>query len=657
MTRIQDKLSQIIPSQLPEFIRSDYSTFVLFLKAYYQFLEQDLNAQEILQNALSYADIDRTVDSFIANFKKQFIDLIPESALADKKLLLKHAKDIYNRKGTSEAYKLFFKLLFNKESEVYFPGELVLRASDGRWERTTSIFIELIFGNPSDLVNQTVKISRPNSNFEIFISSFDYVTDYSLDTPQISNSFFEFFIDDSRNYDIRVGDVVEIPGFKGRVVPTIVGSVIKSAGTNYKPGQVFNIISEAGRDAQVKITKVSPAGGITAVQLLNFGIGYFNTFFYNLEDLGQESTTFTLLGNAITIVDISGNFIETGQIVRPTYSEDAFDGTYSGDLLGSFNLLPTREIENTSTVGLGVNSSGGIIQFLIGAKAKYPGYFRTVDGFLSDFRFLPDRDYYQPYSYVTKVAEQLDTYRLAILNLLHPAGTKLFGELDITNRVNLLPILLSTINYTTRFFNEEISFKEDILTFINNKSIDNFITQINSVPLYSFNKSLANVYGDYQDVLSYSANLAYFNNVETQESISVTAAFDREFIEEVAAISVASLSSTKNVENSFELIDNTFFALTSNQSSTFEFIDANLFFTFTSILEDGQNTLDVLSRDVVYERLLNDNQNLTESPVKSVINNQLDIFSTDDSLSVFQNTYNTEQFFAEDYVGEIVSTS
>jgi len=64
-TRIKEKLSTLVNSQLPEFIRYDYDTFVTFLEAYYEYLEQDQYAHELLQNSRSYSDIDTTIDSFV----------------------------------------------------------------------------------------------------------------------------------------------------------------------------------------------------------------------------------------------------------------------------------------------------------------------------------------------------------------------------------------------------------------------------------------------------------------------------------------------------------------------------------------------------------------------------------------------------------------
>lgn len=58
----------------------------------------------------------------------------------------------------------------------------------------------------------------------------------------------------------------------------------------------------------------------------------------------------------------------------------------------------------------------------------YEGRYINDDGHLSSYNFLQDRDYYQQFSYVIRLDQSLNKYRGAVLNLLHPAGLKLFGE-------------------------------------------------------------------------------------------------------------------------------------------------------------------------------------------------------------------------------------
>ena len=50
------KTSLLIPSQLPGFIRDDpaYENFVLFLQAYYEWMEQNNNVTDRSKNLLNY---------------------------------------------------------------------------------------------------------------------------------------------------------------------------------------------------------------------------------------------------------------------------------------------------------------------------------------------------------------------------------------------------------------------------------------------------------------------------------------------------------------------------------------------------------------------------------------------------------------------------
>ena len=66
------KNSLLIPKQLPEFVRDDpnYQNFVLFLQAYYEWLEENDNVEERAKNILNYVDIDRTTTEFLQYFIK-----------------------------------------------------------------------------------------------------------------------------------------------------------------------------------------------------------------------------------------------------------------------------------------------------------------------------------------------------------------------------------------------------------------------------------------------------------------------------------------------------------------------------------------------------------------------------------------------------------
>ena len=138
------KLSPLIEAQFPAFIREEGPRFVSFLKAYYEFLEQSNQAVNATRSLIDYQDVDRTLDSFLEYFRREFMINIPKDVLADKRLLVKHIRDFYRTRGSKFSYDFLFYALFNKQIELVYPGDYILRASDGRWVRETILRV----GNP-----------------------------------------------------------------------------------------------------------------------------------------------------------------------------------------------------------------------------------------------------------------------------------------------------------------------------------------------------------------------------------------------------------------------------------------------------------------------------------------------------------------------------
>jgi len=146
---LSKKTSVQIAQQLPEFVRDDsnYQNFVLFLEAYYEWLETQYtaNANSTIvsttsqgitygsKNILNYVDIDETLDEFVQYFLNDFLPYIPVEISTDKRKLLKISKQFYQAKGTENSYKFLFKVLYDANLELFNTNDAVLRASDGKW--------------------------------------------------------------------------------------------------------------------------------------------------------------------------------------------------------------------------------------------------------------------------------------------------------------------------------------------------------------------------------------------------------------------------------------------------------------------------------------------------------------------------------------------
>lgn len=151
-TNFANKTSLRVPYQLPEFIRSDdnYQTFVAFIQAYYEWLEQqDIGSGKEgaiygSQNLLNFRDIDYTetgesFNKFIDYYINDFLPNFPKDALADKAKMVKIAKRLYETKGTPASYQFLFRALYNSDADIFLTRDVVLRASDGKWYVSKSL--------------------------------------------------------------------------------------------------------------------------------------------------------------------------------------------------------------------------------------------------------------------------------------------------------------------------------------------------------------------------------------------------------------------------------------------------------------------------------------------------------------------------------------
>lgn len=457
-TRITEKLSTLVASQLPEYILSDFPTFKTFLEAYYEFLEQDQGAQELLQNSRSYNDVDHTIESFIENFLKQYSNDIPRDALYNKKALVKNIQDLYVNKGNEKSYKLLFRILFNKDVEVFYPSTQVLKTSDGKWVQKNSFFMKTLVGSGTTILNNNLLIESSTSKYPILIKSRRTAT-----TSQgVSTLIHEYFFNNSKNVPIEIGNTIEFQGFKGEVVGTPVSAQITSPGTGFSIGDILPLVSGQGNSAKLKVTKVSPTGGILNVQFINFGIGYTGDFynFFSSSLSTVQTTSFNFSAGNVSITDNLSGFVETGTIITPTYADITFFAEdYQGDILSQF-FTSTSSIGTllgqpigVVTASAGLNSDAAIY-IDIGSKVKYPGYYENNDGFISDEIFLQNRDFYQPYSYVLKIDERFDLYKKAVLDILHPAGMRLFGELALNASIDISAEITATIRFLVNNFQD-----------------------------------------------------------------------------------------------------------------------------------------------------------------------------------------------------------
>lgn len=147
--------SLLIPSQLPGFVRDnpDYANFVLFLKAYYEWMETTGQVTDGSKNLLTYDDIDSTTEQFLDYYTNDFLPYFPADALVDKKKAIKVARQLYQSKGTPASYEFLFRTLYNSSADIFNTKDAVLKASDGTWYVSRSLRLETLDPNWLNLLS------------------------------------------------------------------------------------------------------------------------------------------------------------------------------------------------------------------------------------------------------------------------------------------------------------------------------------------------------------------------------------------------------------------------------------------------------------------------------------------------------------------------
>ena len=265
------KISSQIESQFPGFLREEGPQFVAFLKAYFEYMEQDGKAIHATRSLQDNVDIDRTVDSFIEHFRKEFMINIPSAVIADKRLLAKHIREFYRTRGSQESYRFLFRALYGQEIDFYYPGDDILRASDGRWVRETRLRI----GAPSNInpfLFEGKRIRGVSSGATAFVQDIistiaSGITVYDMTIENVRGTFIDgervVDADNTSNYatvNAQTGSITDID--------------ITAGGAWHNTGDTVEISGAGSTETAVgTITEVTNKSAVT-LKIVKAGSGY-----------------------------------------------------------------------------------------------------------------------------------------------------------------------------------------------------------------------------------------------------------------------------------------------------------------------------------------------------------------------------------------------
>jgi len=457
---VSDNINVTLSNVSAKFVRTDTtSNFVKFLEAYYKFLEQDQHPQELLQNSRLYADIDYTIDSLIENFFVNYGNDLPRNIVADKRTFVKHFKDIYKTKGTEEAYKLLFRVLFNTGATFKYPKDVILKASDGIWIKDYTIrVIASSTGNPFDLINTKIvgQTSGATAVVENVLKLRIKNTDiYELYLSKIKGTFVKENIVSRKLITApNVYSTIQVTSIPILTkIDVIEGAVGYNANSNIIISGVYAKITELTSTGKIKnITIVEPSIYInTPLVTYNVGsvisseIDYPATYITGNITISQNIGTFTSDNSHGLIKGKFANIIGYGN--TSSYLNNCENTISISTVLDDkrFRFAISPGSNNTSLSAILKYTEKAVISPKLGIVKESSGYWSTNRGKLSELNYIqgpspnsPDKNkiYYQPYSYVVQSDVTVDNWKNIASATVHPAGTEVFGEILINNNIS-----------------------------------------------------------------------------------------------------------------------------------------------------------------------------------------------------------------------------
>jgi len=352
----KNKLEFLIQEQLPEFVQNEYAGFVTFLEGYYRFLDQSGEVNNFLLNARDYSDVDKTLEAFIDQFRKQYAVDIPKNVLVNQRRLVKLISDFYESKGAENSIELLFKILYDETVEFFYPSTHILKASDGVW--IEDVVIRILGADGVDPFTLSGKICNlvyyENTGVQTFPKTIETTVTSVKKLAYTSPAIYELNVSLPKNSPLKV------PGAGGSAVAlvadgqitAIVGETSKSFNPVTTSGTLVATVAISGTTGQftcgastLDIGDRLLITGTPAVQTLAATVAVSGT-------AGQFTCGASTLavGNLLRITGTKGGTATiTGYATGTTYKVSAVTGT-SPNVTG-FTLTTQSNAAIVTTAG------------------------------------------------------------------------------------------------------------------------------------------------------------------------------------------------------------------------------------------------------------------------------------------------------------------
>ena len=132
--KIHNREAESVSSLIPLQIRESAQKLIRLLEDYYNYLNQDGQATNIINRISSEHDIDLIGDDYLNEIKKEIAKNVPKSKSLSDRDLFRRIAEYYNTRGSQESAFAFFRLFFSEDVGLFYPSERLYKPSSGSIE-------------------------------------------------------------------------------------------------------------------------------------------------------------------------------------------------------------------------------------------------------------------------------------------------------------------------------------------------------------------------------------------------------------------------------------------------------------------------------------------------------------------------------------------
>lgn len=292
-------------------------------------------------NLLNNRYIETTIDQYQDYLKAELYDSLPKEFLGDKRTIALKFKKYFESKSNEESYRFLFRLLYDEPIEFYYPGEDILRPSDGKFEKTNILRVEAT-ANVFNFLEKTIRGETSNSLANVvdiktfFIGGIE-IAEFTLKLVSGTFSTGETIVD------------VDDATLTTTVYGIVADFVINDGGSGYSLGDVITITGD-GSEAQARVSSISDAP-ISTLKINEVGHGYQ----LNTEATINESGTGGS-GLLVRVTELANTYSYTDANTSNTYVLGEVSRVQILNRGSEYISAPTITLQDTTISSLGLLS-------------------------------------------------------------------------------------------------------------------------------------------------------------------------------------------------------------------------------------------------------------------------------------------------------------